>query len=246
MNQNPKSLSQHALRFPSWALFIGISFAGHVTALGKTNHSGIASTQESAKLAAELKSLQEKANKHSSLRADFEQQIFSALRKKTTTSKGQLFFAQPKKFRWEIATPSKELYVNNGEWFWKYVENTKHALRMPANSGELEFLDVVFHLDKLPGKFGLKKLSTWPLEETQPEKPCPAKHVCFALEPLQKGNQKSVGIVINQTSGFVSRLRIEFKNGNKTNIVFHSFQPEKVADDVFEFSPPPGTAVDKR
>jgi outer membrane lipoprotein-sorting protein len=246
MNHNPKTLYQHGLRFLSWALFVGISLAGQVTVLAKTNQPDSAITQESTKLATELKSLQEKTSRHNSFRADFEQQIFSALRKKTTTSKGQLFFAQPKKFRWEIATPSKELYVNNGEWFWKYVENTKHALRMPANSGELDFLDVVFHLDKLPGKFGLKKLTTWPLEENQPEKQCPAKHVCFALEPLQKGNQKSVGIVINQTSGFVSRLRIEFKNGNKTNIVFHSFQPEKVADDMFEFSPPPGTAVDKR
>ncbi|MEY4066348.1 MAG: outer rane lipoprotein chaperone LolA [Pseudomonadota bacterium] len=238
--------SQHALVCLSIAVLALSQAAGSAPALADGDLPDAGKSQDTQKLASELKNFQDKASKHNSFRADFEQLVFSALRKKTTKSKGQLFFAQPKKFRWEIATPGKELYVNNGEWFWKYVENTKHAMRMPANAGELDFLDVVFHLDKLPEKFSLKKLNTWPDEDAQQEKQCPAKHTCFALEPIQKGGQKSIALAVNQNTGFVSRLRIEFKNGNKTNITFNSFSPEKVASDLFEFSPPPGTAVDKR
>ena len=211
-----------------------------------TSEAAAPANPSSSQIAEELRALQSKSNLNTSFRVKFEQKLFSALRKKTTTSSGELIFSQPRKFRWEIFSPGRELYVNNGEWFWKYIENTKHALRMPANSSDLEFLDVVFNLDKLPNKFKLEKISTFPTDENTNAAACPRNHTCVALEPLQKSGQKTIALAVDQSTGFVSVIRIEFRNGNRTLISFSSLKPEKIAAAMFEFTPPPGTAVDKR
>lgn len=205
-----------------------------------------AEKKSNPKIAAELKQLQLKAGKHESFKVKFDQTVFSALRKKTTRSEGELVFSQPRKFRWEIKSPNRELYVNNGEWFWKYVENTKHAVRLPANSGDLEFLDVIFQLDKLSGKYQLEKLNKLSDTEGKQNRNCPDGHTCVGLEPVQKSPQSKVELAIDQSNGFVSVVRIDFRNGNRTLINFNSFKGGKVATESFEFTPPPGTAVDKR
>ncbi|NBO37592.1 outer membrane lipoprotein carrier protein LolA [bacterium] len=230
----------------SWTLaLVSLCSAAPLRAFGETVANKEAD-QSSSKVATELKSLQVKANKHDAFRVKFDQKFFSALRNKTTNSSGELIFAQPRKFRWEVTTPNKEVYVNDGEWFWKYVENTKHAMRMPANSSDLDFLDVIFQLDRLASKFQLKKISTLPNDGSQPGPTCPQKSYCVELEPLQKGNQKNIALAVEESTGFVNLVRIEFKNGNKTLITFNSFKPGKVSAQSFEFTPPPGTAVDKR
>ncbi|NBW81233.1 outer membrane lipoprotein carrier protein LolA [bacterium] len=115
-------------------IFSFLTFAG--IGLAQTTARAAESEKNSdSSISSELKQLQIKASKHDSFKVKFDQTVFSALRKKTTRSEGELVFSQPRKFRWEIITPNRELYVNNGEWFWKYVENTKHAVRLPANSG---------------------------------------------------------------------------------------------------------------
>lgn len=217
--------------------------------LAKANSTAAVSSvrdNASGKVAAELAALHAKSNIHTSFRVKFEQKVFSALRKKTTISAGELIFSKPRKFRWEISNPGKELYINNGEWFWKYVENTKHAMRLPANASDLEFLDVVFQLDKLPHKFSLEKVNSFATDESQGISNCPTNHTCVVLEPLKKSGQKNISLAIDEASGFVSIIKIEFRNGNKTNITFNSFKPGIVAASSFEFTPPPGTAVDKR
>lgn len=213
---------------------------------------GLASAQVSgsdkpdANIAAQLQELQSKAGKFPSFSVKFEQQVYSALRKKTNRSEGELAFAKPKKFRWEISKPNKELYVNNGEWFWKYVERTKHALRLPSNSGELEFLDVIFQLDKLSSKYSIKAVTGIADVDGNNSIKCPADHACIDLEPVQQGSQKNISLAIDRRNGFVSTVGIVFRNGNRTLIRFSSFSGRKISADEFEFTPPAGTAVDKR
>jgi outer membrane lipoprotein-sorting protein len=240
----PTHTSLTFLKFALAAAVLCVSgepLVAHATAEASTT-----ANPTSSKIAEELRVLQSKSNLNTSFRVKFEQKVFSALRKKTTTSSGELIFSQPRKFRWEITSPGKELYVNNGEWFWKYIESTKHALRMPANASDLDFLDVVFNLDRLPNKFNLEKISSFPPDQNMSNSTCPKNHTCIALEPLQKSGQKAIALAVDQSTGFVSVIRIEFRNGNRTLINFSPLKAEKIAASLFEFTPPPGTAVDKR
>ena len=247
MNQN--SRANKKFRMPitlslktglSFIYFSGIVLAG----CGSASASGQETSPE--KITAQLQELQIKAGKVQSFKVKFEQQVFSALRKKTNRSEGELTFAKPRKFRWEILKPNKEVYVNNGEWFWKYVEKTKHAVRLPADSGELEFLDVIFQLDKLNNKFKIKTLASLTDVDNTASIKCPANHTCVDLEPLQSGSQKNINLAIDRANGFVSTVSIAFRNGNRTLIRFSSFSSGKVNSEIFEFTAPPGTAIDKR
>jgi len=235
----PKRQRGRRIGFFSSAVLIGLCWGTHSARASESKKSP-------QKITEELKELQKKSGKTPSFRVSFEQQVFSALRKKTTRSTGELIFSQPLKFRWEIKSPNKEVYVNNGEWFWKYVERTKHAVRMPANAGELDFLDVIFKLDNLQNKFTIKNVTQMSDLDGKPVVPCPTNNTCILLEPLQESGQKNIELAINRTNGFVSAVRIGFRNGNRTLIGFSSFTEDKVSADTFEFTPPPGTAVDKR
>jgi outer membrane lipoprotein carrier protein len=198
------------------------------------------------KISAQLQELQLRAGKFPSFKVKFEQQVFSSLRKKTNRSEGELTFSKPRKFRWEISKPNREVYANNGEWFWKYVERTKHAVRLPANSGELDFLDVIFQLDNLKNKYKLKPIANITDVDNTTSIKCPANHVCIDLVPIQTGSQKNIHLAIDRANGFVSAVSIAFRNGNRTLIRFSSFNEEKVTAESFEFTPPAGTAIDKR
>jgi outer membrane lipoprotein-sorting protein len=222
------------------------SFVSICLKISPGGHSMAFANDSAPEISSELKNLQTKASKHPSFKVKFEQTVFSALRKKSTKSEGELIFAQPRKFRWEILSPFRELYVNNGEWFWKYVETTKHALRLPATAGELDFLDVIFQLDKLQNKYRLQRIKLLSDVNGMPADGCPQSHTCIALQPLQKGPQSNIELAISQLNGFVSTVRIDFRNGNRTLISFSSFKGENVNSKVFEFTPPAGTAVDKR
>lgn len=251
MRQSPRAFTHARILFrptQKRGRGIGLFSTAALIGLSSVNHSARASENNRSpqKITEELKELQKKAGKTPSFRVSFEQQVFSALRKKTNRSAGELIFSQPLKFRWEIKSPNKEIYVNNGEWFWKYVERTKHAVRMPANAGELDFLDVIFKLDRLQNKFTIKKLAQMSDLDGKPVKPCPTNNTCILLEPLQESSQKNIELAINRANGFVSAVRIGFRNGNRTLIGFSSFKEDKVSADTFEFTPPPGTAVDKR
>lgn len=198
------------------------------------------------KLLAELRDLQKKSTQGASIEATFEQRTYSALRKKITTSNGTLQFSQPRMFRWEVTSPRAELYVNNDKWFWKYVASTKHALRMPATSNELQFLDVIFNFEALPDKFIVSKIRKIPTNELNISVDCDRRYSCFELSPQSQERHRQITIAIDKESGYAKSVYIEFRNGNKTEISFSQYKQSQFSKRNFDFSPPPGTAIDKR
>lgn len=197
-------------------------------------------------LLAELRKLQKLSAKNSSIEASFEQKTFNALRKKITTSVGTLQFSQPRMFRWEVTSPRAELYVTNDKWFWKYTESTKHALRMPASSNELQFLDVIFNFETLPNKFVVSKVNRIEQNEFNTRLECTGRMTCFELTPQTQERHRQITIAIDTQTGFAKLLFIEFRNGNKTEISFSQYKQYELNKRIFDFSPPPGTAIDKR
>ncbi|MEY2987072.1 MAG: outer rane lipoprotein chaperone LolA [Pseudomonadota bacterium] len=205
----------------------------------------VSATQQSGILS-ELRQLQQLSTKNDAIEASFEQKTYSALRKKLSTSSGTLQFSHPRMFRWEVTSPRSELYVNNDKWFWKYIESTKHALRMPASSSELEFLDVIFNFEALPKKFNVSKARKISHSEFKTELECSGRISCFELTPQAQERHRQITIAIDTQTGYAKLVYIEFRNGNKTEISFSQYKQSELSKRDFEFSPPPGTAIDKR
>ena len=211
--------------------------------------SGFAATS----LAADVERVQKEAGKRKAFTVGFEQEFFSSLRKKTRPSSGTLSFSAPRNFRWEVEKPRKELYVNNGKAFWKYSEATRHAQRLPASSVELDFVDLVLRLDSLTQRYDVaawepaaKKAGEKVAATLSDEPPAAADGMLLlTLIPKQEGNQEKIHLRVDSLKAEVREMRIAYRNGNRTRLVFEALKEGEVAAARFDFVPPAGTAVDK-
>ncbi len=199
-----------------------------------------------------LSKVQEVSSHRKHFSVTYEQTRFKALVKKTVAEKGTLEFSAPKSFRWEISSPSKEIYVSNGKDFWKYSEIAKHAQKLKADTGELAVLDVLFRPGNLKRDY---KVERWvaPVDDgangsdvVSSVPPASKQGKLFVLLiPRVKSKQKALYLIIDQEKGFVDELRIVHENGNRVRTVFGALSEVNIPAAHFEFVPPPGTAIDK-
>ncbi len=202
-----------------------------------------------------LNDVQKIARKHTGLEIQFKQEIYTSTRGKVTKSDGTLVFSPPKLFRWEVIAPHKEIYTNNGKEFWKYSEVMRHAQKLPSNSLELDFLNIIFNLGHLSDHYGIEVWKPAGVADDKAknadavvsDNPPPAipGHLLLKLIPKKAENQQNIFAVINEKQGIVEEMRIVFKNGNRTRISFENMKSAKIDPVVFSFVPPQGTAVDK-
>lgn len=196
------------------------------------------------------------ASKQSNFSVNFKQEIFSVLRDKTTSSNGILTIKKPTSFRFEITSPRQEIYVSNGKSFWKYIPELKHAQHLRANSNELGFVNLLTNLSHIKKYY---EITEWTNEEAKKLKqdintavvksdaPPPQNDDDVHLKLVPKGDkqQKVLYAVIQVKTGFIQELRIVQLNGNRTRLIFSQYSPKSISDEVFEFTPPQGIAVDK-
>lgn len=205
----------------------------------------------------EVERVQREAGKRQSFTVNFEQEFFSSLRKRTRRSSGVLSFLAPRNFRWEILKPTKELYVNNGKEFWKYTQATRHAQKLPASSVELDFVDLVLRLDSLSKRYDVaawerndngapakKALGELPAELSDNPPPPADGMLLLALTPKVESSQEKIFLRVESKKAEVRELRIHYRNGNRTRIVFEALKESGVDAALFHFVPPPGTAID--
>jgi outer membrane lipoprotein-sorting protein len=218
-------------------------------------------------LESSLAALQKQKSPNASYSAEFSTELFSAMSKKSRTSKGKVNYHPPSQFRWEVTKPESELYVATGTELWKYNAKAKHAQKMPMSNAGLEFLQVLIdppelakRYEILPWNSGEAETALKPAEKgseknSQKEKTTDAfdnaprmssDFLFVKLVPKVKtGTEDYLYVIADKTSGQVKEIRIAFKNGNRNSIAFEKWQEEKVSDLTFKFEPPPGTAIDK-
>lgn len=192
--------------------------------------------------------------------SQFKQTLFSALRSKERASSGSLQYLPPGSFRWEVVEPQKETYVSTGEILWKYIPSARHAQKMPVSEAGLDFLQVLFEPSALESRYQIKE---WPdLDSSQPaaknetgkngtasfaqKPPAQAGQLFVKLIPKDStGSEDFLYVIADRQTGHVTEIRIAFKNGNRNVIAFSGWKVEKMEKSAFNFSPPPGTAVDR-
>lgn len=177
------------------------------------------------------------------------QEFYSALRKKSEASVGELEFAPPKSFRWSMKTPKtvgnaiqfkSEIYVSNGKEFWKYNESAKHAVKYSSNIKELDFLDVILNPAQLAKTYNVEE---WKNGTEPPPDVCKDR-LCVALESKETLGKRKLFLILNEKSGWVEELRIVYQDGNRAVLRFEDHKIGEIAKGRFDFTPPPGTAVD--
>jgi len=205
---------------------------------------------------AKFKKAVEAASSYDNFSVAFNEEFYSVLRDKVTISKGTLDVLKPNSFRFEITSPYPELYVTDGDNFWKYNSEFQHAQHLPAYTGELNFLSILMDLSTLKKFY---KISPWTdedatklnqsdsLPQIMSDKPASQKNgnILLKLEPKGDNQQKVLYAIIQVTTGFIQELRIVQINGNRTRFVFSGYSQDPVPPEKFHFQPPDGVVVDE-
>ena len=163
---------------------------------------------------------------------NFEQQAIDASSGKSKTSRGTLALKAPRQFRWDVATPYKQLIVADGDKVWIYDPDLQQVTVRAQGTEEAHSpLTVLTDLSQLDRDFvaseqGAHDGLTWLRLKSKDKEP--------QFEYADLGFDAS------------ALVQMSFKDvlGNSTEIHFSAWQRNpRLSADTFKFTPPKGVDV---
>lgn len=166
-----------------------------------------------------------------SLSGSFEQTLVDG-NGKTKVSRGTLALKAPRQFRWDTATPFKQLIIADGDKVWVYDPDLEQVTVRPQGTEESHSpLTVLTDLSQLDRDF------------TTSEQGQRADLVWLRLKSKEKEPQFEYADLGFDANGLA---RMEFTDGfgNRTEIHFSAWlRNTKLPADTFRFTPPKGVDV---
>ncbi|MGH8283437.1 MAG: outer membrane lipoprotein chaperone LolA [Gammaproteobacteria bacterium] len=167
-----------------------------------------------------------------SLKADFSQVVLDANLQQVKKSVGTLIIKRPDRFRWDYATPNKEIIVADGKRVWIYDVELQQVTVKPLN-GTLAASPAVL----LSGSNDVSKSFT--VKDLGEENGLDWVGLTPKVQDTDFENVK-LGFRGNN----VSVMELKDALGNLTRITFsHLVLNPALPDSLFQFIPPPGADV---
>jgi len=173
-----------------------------------------------------------------SLSAEFSQEDISAAFGEKKASSGTLSWKSPDSLRWETKSPEANLVVSNGRTVWLYTPpfdetESGQVIIRKTSAVKSRMLDAL-----VAGRFSGLLRQGMAISST-------AKR-SFVLKPSKRasGNLKQVSITLDQNSPIISKVAIEYRDGNRSTIELSQVRMgEKLPGSLFDFKIPPRTDV---
>ena len=168
------------------------------------------------------------------LAVHFTQTTFRPIRKTTRTRSGMAWFAKPGSFKWEFSPKSKqtETWFFNGTKLSHYLALENTVTHYGTKGGIGSELKQVVKMVLDPGTL----LSKYSAQQTQDS----AASKAYLLKPKGKSSIESIEIVISKAQKFVSKVAIQYANGEKSSYSFSSPNKSPIKKTEFEFQKKPG------
>lgn len=167
-----------------------------------------------------------------SLKADFTQVVMDPNLRKVKQSNGTLLIKRPNRFRWDYATPNKEIIVADGKNVWMYDVELQQVTVKPLDGTLAASPAVLLSGSNDVGEnFKIKDLGenggmAW-VQMTPKVKDTDFRDVRLGFR-----------------NGMVAVMELKDALGNLTRITFeHVKLNPALSDDQFRFTPPPGADV---
>lgn len=171
------------------------------------------------------------SNVHS-LKADFSQVVLDANLQTVRKSVGTLAIKRPDRFRWDYATPNKEIIVADGKRVWIYDVELQQITVKPL-TGTLAASPAVLLAGSNDVEKGFTVKDIGESEGLQ----------WVALTPKVKDTDFD-SVRMGFKGSDVSVMELKDALGNLTRITFsHLVINPKIPDKLFQFTPPPGADV---
>lgn len=174
----------------------------------------------------------------SDLRGAFFQRATNRLSGMTQEASGRLFLKWPGRMRWEYEKPESRLFLIDGKTLWSYSPSERQAIAQDV-SGVLTTspIGILFGMSSLRRDFQVRPIVHAGTKES-PES-------LLELTPKGKGLAfKRVILGVDRDSFLIQRLTVFDLYDNTTTVELSRQQVNtNLKDDLFRFSPPPGTEV---
>lgn len=181
----------------------------------------------------EIRTLQSSIKASDSLRVDFEQKTYKAIRGKTVTRRGYGAFMRPNKFKWVLAAPANEEIIYDGSYLYEYKPEAKQAARLSATGPKVhelnDLVDLVLNFDTLLKRYDLVKA-----EENGDE-------VSIDLKPKSVSDVTAVALKFSKKNSLITSLKMELRGGNSQTHEFSN--PDRTALPGNTFTLPAGVKV---
>ncbi len=190
------------------------------------------SEAEKAKVISEMTNA---VSKIKSFRTDITQQRHIALFEEVLISKGNLFFYNPDKLRWEIYDPFISIMIYNNNAVAKFDMSDGKLRKLKLGTEEIikEFLKQI--LSWMTGSFGKESLE-YSLKIFRGE------NLYFQLIPKAKEVEKylkSINIEVEEKTYQIKKVIINENDGDYTEILFSNGQKDiDIEDSVFDLNNP--------
>lgn len=174
----------------------------------------------------------------SDLQGVFLQRATNKLSGMTQEASGRLFLKWPGRMRWEYEKPETRLFLIDGKTLWSYSPSERQAMAQDV-SGALTTtpIGILFGMSSLRRDFQLRPVVHAGTRDS-PES---------VLELTPKGKDlafKRVILGVDRESFLIRRLTVFDLYGNTTTVELSKQTVNNdLKDELFRFSPPPGTEV---
>ena len=174
----------------------------------------------------------------SDLQGVFLQRATNKLSGMTQEASGRLFLKWPGRMRWEYEKPESRLFLIDGKTLWSYSPSERQAMAQDV-SGVLTTtpIGILFGMSSLRRDFQVRPVMHAGTRDS-PES---------LLELTPKGKDlafKRVILGVDRESFLIRRLTVFDLYGNTTTVELSKQTVNNdLQDELFRFSPPPGTEV---
>ena len=232
------------------------AIAGAAFAAAAAPQSPPSPAADSAKSIAKL--LDNRYHSVPSLRAVFLERYSEGAHESRVES-GTVYFRRPGRMRWDYDSPEKKLFIADGKTVWFYVPADRTVTKAPVK----ESSDWRTPLSLLTGKADLSRLCS--RIDLLNQKGTPSGHVVLRCLPRGEKEQKAVPgtdskadgtelpgagdfvdvlLEVDSSNGDLASVRIRQAGGIELEYRFGDWQRGlPLADDMFQFHPPPGVAI---
>lgn len=174
-----------------------------------------------------------------SMEADFVQNLTVALLGSSERSRGKIFHRRPDRFRMQFSQPAGDIVLADGEYLWMYYPSTdaKQVIRTALTDGTVQQVDFQQQfLSNAVDRFDARLVGEEPVNGR------PA-HV-LVLIPTGSSEFQRVKLWVDKGDALVRRFEITEANGTVRELTLSNIRTNvTLSNDLFEFTPPPGTQV---
>lgn len=183
--------------------------------------------------------IQEQYESNQDFQANFHQESFLKSLGRKQEAEGMVYFKKPGKMRWIYQKPTKQEIISDGQNLWNYRPEEKQVIVAPMSQAFQSKAPQTF----LAGLGNLQK----DFQARFLKDPAGGSNYSLEFIPIEsQGSLEKLFLVVEKGSFKITQAKIQDAMGNVTTISFSKVKfNNKLADTLFQFTPPPGIEVFK-